>query len=227
MITDEMLYEACAELNDAMLKSLPGPHECMHQFSRRFERKMKRLIYKVDHPIQYQVIQRVASIILVILIGFMSILVCSPTARAYFFGWVQEKYEFFTAYYFPEVNSENNTNGEYYIANLPPEFTEVASSSDDSKFTRIYANEDGTMLLFSYLPSHKHRVFYLSEDAYIVESVSISGCVADLYLSDNPNRNNGIIWCDEEKEIIFYIAGSFPKEEIIQFAENVSEKTNK
>ena len=54
MITDEMLAQAAAELADAINESLPDPSECNHQFSPRFERKMKRLIHGTNHPIMYR-----------------------------------------------------------------------------------------------------------------------------------------------------------------------------
>ena len=66
MITDEMLAQAAAELADAINESLPSPSECTHQFSPRFEKKMKRLIRKSHHPIFYRTLRTVASIILVI-----------------------------------------------------------------------------------------------------------------------------------------------------------------
>ena len=44
MITDEMIAEAAAELNQALIDSLPDPRDCKHHFSKKFERKMKIMI---------------------------------------------------------------------------------------------------------------------------------------------------------------------------------------
>ena len=91
MITDEMLAQAAAELADAINESLPDPSECTHQFSPRFEKKMKRLIRKTHHPFFYRTLRTVASIVLVILIGFGSTLAVSAEAREIVFGWVKQQ----------------------------------------------------------------------------------------------------------------------------------------
>lgn len=57
-----MLAQAAAELADAINESLPDPSECSHQFSPRFEKKMKRLIRKSHHPIFYRTLRTVARV---------------------------------------------------------------------------------------------------------------------------------------------------------------------
>lgn len=43
-ITDEMLAKAAGELMAAMMKSLPAPEDCHHEFSPEFEEKMAALL---------------------------------------------------------------------------------------------------------------------------------------------------------------------------------------
>lgn len=95
MITDEMMAQAASELADAINESLPAPSECTHQFSPRFEKKMKRLIRRANHPTIYRALRSVASILLVIMIGFGSTLAVSAEAREIVFGWVKQQYENF------------------------------------------------------------------------------------------------------------------------------------
>lgn len=82
MITDKMLAQAAAELATAINESLPDPKDCTHEFSAEFERKMKRITRRANHPILYRTLRSVASIILVITIGFGSVLAVSAEARA-------------------------------------------------------------------------------------------------------------------------------------------------
>ena len=44
VLTEELLQQAVAELATALNDSLPPPHECQHEFSDDFERKMQSLI---------------------------------------------------------------------------------------------------------------------------------------------------------------------------------------
>ena len=91
MINDTMLRQAAAELAIAMNESLPDPKECAHQFSPKFEKKIKRLTRRTNHPIIYRSLRRVASILLVVVIGFCSVLAVSAEVRATVLGWVKEQ----------------------------------------------------------------------------------------------------------------------------------------
>lgn len=113
MMTDEMLTQAAGELAYAMNKSLPESGACSHQFSAGFERKMKRLMRRTDHPGMYRVLRAVAGMILVISIGFGSLLALSPEARAAVYGWVRRQCESFFEYQF---EGESKLPGKLGIA---------------------------------------------------------------------------------------------------------------
>ena len=67
MISDKDLYEAARKVDEAILASLPKPEECEATFSRRFERKMKKIIRRVDHPVRYWVQKSVACFLVTVL----------------------------------------------------------------------------------------------------------------------------------------------------------------
>ena len=66
MITDEMLRIAATEANQAICDSLPRPEECDHQFSPRFERKMRRVIRRGRHPVAYKYLRRAACLLVAV-----------------------------------------------------------------------------------------------------------------------------------------------------------------
>lgn len=220
MITDEMIAEAAAELNEAMIKSLPDPHECKHQFSKKFERKMDKLIYRVNHPIRYKIVSRVASVLLVILLGFTVVMSCSPTARAAVIGWIKQAYESFYTYYF---NAEKKpiVNDKYHIDPLPEGYIEITNSNDGGTCAHIFFNEQNEMLVFSYSQNHEDSIFFVEKENFLVEETFVNGKAADLYITKDNNMANGIIWCDEDTGLIFYISGCFDGEELKTIAENV------
>ena len=55
MISDKELQEASRRYEKALLAGLPEPEECPAVFSPAFERKMKKLIFRVDHPVRFWV----------------------------------------------------------------------------------------------------------------------------------------------------------------------------
>lgn len=223
-ITDEMMAEAVADMNEAMLRSLPKPEECHHEFSAKFERKMKRAIYRAEHPIQYRVMQRAASIVLVLFIGFVSILAISPTVRAAVFGWIREQYESFITYYFEDDFSATDSPSEYYLSGLPSDYTEVAVTDVPGSQTIVYINSCGQMLNFSYSTKPEAANYYVEETEYTIEKASVLNHTGDIYLAKDSSKDSCIIWCDEETNTIFYISAFMTKEELISLAESVSPK---
>ena len=222
MITEEMMAAAVAEMNEAMLRSLPEPEDCYHEFSAKFEKKMKRVIYRADHPLQFRILQKVASIILVLFLGFATIMAISPTVRASVFGWIREQYKSFIAYYFTSETTSHSNSEEYIIGKLPTEYTEVFHFSENGNNITTYANADGKILHFSYSIAAGTGVSYIEEEGYSVTSILIGNNPADLYISTDTTKSNGIIWCNERT--IFYISAFLDESTLISLAESVVSK---
>ena len=74
MISDERLCKAAQQAEKAFLASLPEPKDCKATFSPAFERKMKKLVKRTDHPIMYWIQKSVACLILILLLGGGSVL---------------------------------------------------------------------------------------------------------------------------------------------------------
>ena len=82
ILTEQIIADAAAEVNETMPAGLPEPGACDVEFSAWFHRKMKRVLHRGNHPVAYRVMQRVASVVLVLLIGFAEVMAVSPTVRA-------------------------------------------------------------------------------------------------------------------------------------------------
>lgn len=53
MIPDKELQEAARKCEKAILAAMPEPEDCPAEFTPAFERKMKKLIARVDHPVRF------------------------------------------------------------------------------------------------------------------------------------------------------------------------------
>lgn len=219
-----MLTEAANDFCDAMLRSLPDPKDCNYEFSPRFERKMKRLIHRTNHPVTYRMLQRVASFALVVFIGFMMIFAISPTVRAAVLGWIREQYDSFIGYYFEDDSTGRTEPTAYYISNFPSDFSEITVSDNIGYHMEVYADSNGNLLYFFYSFSPENPSFYVEEEGSIIEHVTVSGNPADLYLSQDSMKTNSIIWCDEEHNVIFYLSAVMEKDDLLAIAESVLPK---
>lgn len=224
MITEEMMAAAAAEMNEAMLRSLPEPEECYHEFSAKFEKKMKRVIYRADHPLQFRILQKVASIILVLFLGFATIMAISPTVRASVFGWIRDQYDSFITYFIDPDSQLANKTVVYSIDSLPPVYTLLNVSDEADNYCAVYVNEKGEFLYFCYSSTPDSSAFYANKDGYTIEHTMIHNNPADLYTSENEAQSNSIIWYCEEADLIFYIAGMLEKSDLVILTESVTEK---
>ena len=106
MISDAALTEAAFAVDEAILNTLPKPGECDHVFSPAFERKMRKLIRKANHPVAYKVLNRAACALLALVLSASLLLTFHPKARAAVVDWIKEKVEDFYHYFAPEKESE-------------------------------------------------------------------------------------------------------------------------
>ena len=221
-----MLTEAANDFCDAMLRSLPDPKECNYEFSSRFERKMKRLIHRTNHPVTYRILQRVASFALVIFIGFMMIFAISPTVRAAVLDWIREQYESFITYYFEDGTSLSDGPTTYYISDLPTDYIELTSTYDEESgvFVGLYSDPNGNSLYFTYSTIPENADFFIRRENYEIEQLSVSGNPADFYLSIDGTESNGVIWCDDNEKVVFFISAMMDKDDLLGLAESVMPK---
>lgn len=115
MITDEMLRIAAArscEIYVAYLERGYDP-ENQHEFSPQFEKNIKKLKRKADHPVFYHTTKRIASIVLAILISGGVWLAVDVEARVAFVGWIKEIYETYMVYIFEDETPATDKDVDY------------------------------------------------------------------------------------------------------------------
>lgn len=220
MITDKMLAQAAAELATAINESLPEPTDCTHEFSAEFERKMKRITRRANHPILYRTLRSVASIILVITIGFGSVLVVSAEARAAVFGWVREQYESFYEYFFEgEATSEK---ARQYSLEWIPEGSEMVTFYEiPGGEVFVFADTQDRIIQFTYTTSKEGSSLFVDTVEYEQYDVTVNSYPAKVYMSLSPDETNAIIWIDTSTDTLFYISAPFEQAELLKMAENV------
>lgn len=220
MITDDMMAQAAAELADAINESLPNPSECTHQFSPRFEKKMKRLIRKSHHPIFYRTLRTVASIVLVILIGFGSTLAVSAEAREIVFSWVKQQYENFYEYFF-EGDVTPTESRRYQTGWMPDGCEFVTSYETAGGEVYIFTDEKDTLIQFSYTSNPDNETLFIDGVGYFKEEAIINGRIGDFYIAQSNDKTNGLIWTDETETVLFFVSGNYDKETLVKIAESV------
>jgi len=223
MINDEMLKQAAAELATAMNESLPDPEECVHQFSPEFEKKIKKLTRRANHPIIYRSFRSVASVLLVIIIGFCFVSAASAEARATVFGWVKEQYQSLYEYFF-EGEIGGSETATYYPGWLPEDCEFVTSYETSGGEVYIYSTAQESLVQFSYISDPNSEKMYMDGVEADKKTVWINECPGEIYISQNEGETNNIVWTNESQTVLFSISGDYNEEILIKMAENIVKK---
>ena len=220
MITDEMLRQAAEEAALSINESLPAPEECHHDFSPKFEKKLRKLEKKVKHPVFYQAMKAAACFLLVVSIGFTSVLAFSPEVRAAVFGWFRSVYESFYEYEF-EGDPSGIESAEYQLQWLPDGYTLTSRETIAGNTDAWYENDAGKQILFSYTGATNDTGLYIDAGEGIHHTADINGNPADIYLDKDLNGRHVIVWIDAKTETLLFINGWLSEDELIQMAESV------
>ena len=112
MITDEMLREAAARTFEKYILDLLRNYdsEYQYEFSVDFEKKIKKLKLRANHPILYQSIRRIAIIFLTLLLSGAIWITIDANARAAFFSWISEVTSGYFIYHHEETTSDTLEN---------------------------------------------------------------------------------------------------------------------
>ena len=190
-------------------------------FSPAFERKMKRLIRRADHPIRYRIAQIAACLLLAALLSGCTVLAISPEARAAFVGWVRETYEDYFVYYFTGDMRNNSDNCVFEPSWLPDGYTESFVSELTGQTIMVYEDEDKTQLTFGYSKNLGYWKLYVDIENSEVQQVEVSGQTAEMYSSDSNGGTKHLVWIDRNTDCAFFISANLPKDTIIRIAESV------
>ena len=193
-----------------------------HDFLPEFEKKMRRMIRRANHPVRHRIVQAAACLALAVLLSGCAVLAVSPEARAAFAGWIKElQQEWFSYHYAGEIDSSPR-NTVYFPAWLPEGYREVEAPKPGTFVRALYQNESGALLSFAYQVGLEKMTFHVEWENTNIQPVIVSGKKADLY-QNTPDGANVLVWTDEAQGIVFWLAAQLTEEELIQAAESLRE----
>ena len=84
-LTRQIMLDAARQEYGSLMDEPPE-----HDFSPEFERKMRKLVCRANHPVWYRIAQTAACLLLAALLSGCAVLAISPEAREVFSDWVRE-----------------------------------------------------------------------------------------------------------------------------------------
>ena len=220
MITDAMLRAAAAELDEAMLVQLVDDDECDHVFSKRFCRKMDKVIYRANHPF-LTVARRVAAAILLLLFIGGSVLMFSPNAKAAFVNWIRKVHSTSNDYYPPEGVTPAESQYTYEPGWIPEDYTLWIYDELENATSWIYSDNEKLLTISIYRKTTvgAGKVAVITGE-HTYQQVTVTGLPADLYISNIPGESSSLVWTNEES-VLFVVKAHLEPEIMIKIGESL------
>ncbi len=225
MISEERLQAAAEEAARAILQSLPADADMQYTPSPSFAKRMKKLIFRMEHPVLYYGMRSAACLLALVLSGSILLFGISPDVRAAVLGWFKQLKEgTHYEYDFEGDNAVDMTGVRYEPGWVPEGFELVAQEVDD--YGGMYAYSDGseyvTQLMYIIASNSGDAKLLMdgNEPNYECEYIKILDYDAEFYISKSDEHTNALIWIDENNTL-FYFTGKLSKEEMVKVAENV------
>lgn len=226
MISEDMLHSAACRASEIYVSHLEAGYdpEHPHEFTPEFEKKIRRLERKANHPFFYQTLRRVASIVLAILIAGGTWFTVDAEAKTAFIGWVKEIYESYFVYHFDGGAEDNADQADYRPTYLPEGYEEFYADKTSGTTTVAYANEEGYIIQLCYARNSSEADWFIQSDKIESRDTLVHGNRAEFLLSRDPAVSNAILWTNEDNTS-FYLAAFLGEEDLIKVAESIQIKS--
>lgn len=213
----QVLLDAEVQEYGDMMELLPE-----HDFSPDFERRMKKLIRRADHPIRHRVAKVAACLLLAVLLSGCTVLAISPEARAAVVGWVRETYESWFVYRYSGEEQPTLENTVYSPTWVPDGYEEIAAPQVGTFVRTQYENGAKKLLTVSYMKGTETSSLNVEWEGATIRRTLVGHLSADLYLNPD-DGSNILVWTDTEKDAAFWITAPLGEEELVKVAESIQE----
>ena len=219
MISNEFIRQATEEYLEESMPAIPTENEIDHVFSDRFEKNMKSVIRKNNHPQLKRVLRMAASFALVILISGGSVMALSPTARAAVKGWLFGQEGTVFSYTSIGTKTESEVSYKYDLAVIPEGYVLWQEIVDETQSIMLYTEEEtGHLLKITATPNDGTSAMFLITTTDQKETVQIGDITADFYPSESEDSSPGLAWIDPDNDYLICLDGFFCQEELIDMA---------
>jgi len=196
--------------------------------SSRYQRQMRTMLKdppgwsrKKSQPVWRMIARKVAIVLLVISVGFGTIMATSSTAQAAFIRWVTEWYE--THVVFRYAGSGTTEIMPYYeITELSEGFMESERIEFPGLTSVTYENETGNVIYFNYIFMDQGAANDFDTENADVYDIAVNHMNGLFFKSKVPGNFNTITWIDTKNNIQYDISGTYDYVDILHIAESVS-----
>lgn len=186
-VTDEWLYKYMPIVDEAIIRELESETDYDYQFSKRFERRMQKLIRRKMHPRMdaFYRLSKKAAVLFLCTLGFLFAITMGVKAyRIKFFESVKSIWEdsILYSYYVDQHQGDIQCNEPGYI---PEGYQETERIVMAHWFRVTYTNEDGKIITWDQMmvQDQGELIVDIEYEQQIIEMVNGKEVTISLYLN--------------------------------------------
>ncbi|WP_312908912.1 DUF4367 domain-containing protein [Tissierella praeacuta] len=220
IIDDNFLYNHMESTENIILESLPEEDDLSHNFSKRFERRMNKLIRQERRSpfikifVNYS--RKVAIIFLIVISITFTTIMSVEAYRVKFFEVVIEVWEEFTSIIFK--SKENIDDGKLIQVNpiyIPNDFKITEEDTNHYEHFIYWENDYGIEIMFEQTKITSNAIISDTEGIK-VEKIFIEEQEVIYFTNKNVHQ---LYWNDSN--YIYTIVSAYDKKELIKMAESI------
>lgn len=183
-VTDEWLYKYMPVVDRAIIKALESQVDNDYEFSERFERKMKKVIWKEAHPVLngvQKIVKRAAAFLTGILCTGLILTMSVEAYREKFFETLKIMYEDSVLYTY----SSNEKNTVIRITEpcyIPVGYEEIERLENNICANIFYENEKGEQITWEQMLINNGNSIVLDNEYDTEEERIINGHILTLFI---------------------------------------------
>lgn len=218
--TDEWLYQYMPIVDEALIKELEENTDYTYQFSRSFERRMKKLMKREKHTWRsafYKLSKKAAVLFACVITSLFVIALSVHAYRIEFFETVRSIWEdsVFYSYFTSQQSAAFRCYEPYYI---PQGYAETDRTISEHLLSITYMSEDGKMITWDQMLVQDGGKYItdIEYDRQIVEEVNGKNVVISIYSDGFVNA-----YCEQNKYIFILTAEKLNVDEVCMIFECV------
>lgn len=220
IVDDDFLYKYMKSAENIIIESLPKEEDLSHRFSKRFERKMNKLIRQEKRtPFMRAFINYSKRVVVIILIFITIAFATTISVEAYrvkFFEIVTEVWEEFTSIIFRSKDYINNNQlipaiPEY----IPKGFSILEESTNDHRYRVIYISENNKEIFYEQRVLSYGEIILDTENIE-TETMEMANQTVTLFTSKGVNQ---VYWSNDSYS--YTLISSINKDEVIKIVKSI------
>ena len=223
--TDEALRNAAILVRKSMLSSLNEEKVPEHEFPDDFLKSVREEARQSEkkHRHDGELLRRCIAAVLSVVVGVTLFFAIDTEARAAAAEWIKKVFGGQTLFSF--LQEDTYVSMDFQLLWLPDGVEMVDETQTELTHSQLYQDaqdsKNGFVIRCGSMDSQGDLMIVHGDASYDIRTVEVNGLPGELYISNDTDISNVLIWFDESNRIVFTIDSTLAPNVILHIAENV------